>query len=42
MLGTSAWQRARRERCAALGHKGVLFGSQPQVFGEPHLVLLHA
>jgi predicted TIM-barrel fold metal-dependent hydrolase len=26
------------ERCAALGHKGVLFGSQPQAFDQPHLV----
>jgi predicted TIM-barrel fold metal-dependent hydrolase len=25
------------ERCAALGHKAVLFGSQPQDFGEPTL-----
>ena len=29
------------ERCAALGHKGVLFGSQPQSFGEPHLIDPH-
>ena len=25
------------ERCATRGHKGVLFGSQPQSFGQPHL-----
>jgi predicted TIM-barrel fold metal-dependent hydrolase len=25
------------ERCAALGHRAVLFGSQPQSFGQPHL-----
>jgi predicted TIM-barrel fold metal-dependent hydrolase len=29
------------ERCAATGHKGVLFGSQPDVFGQPHLVDRH-
>jgi predicted TIM-barrel fold metal-dependent hydrolase len=29
------------ERCAARGHKGVLFGSQPQSFGMPHLADPH-
>ena len=29
------------ERCAALGHRGVLFGSQPQAFGQPSLVSRH-
>jgi predicted TIM-barrel fold metal-dependent hydrolase len=29
------------ERCAKTGHKGVLFGSQPHVFGQPHLVDRH-
>lgn len=29
------------ERCAALGHRGVLFGSQPQSFGEPPLPSPH-
>lgn len=29
------------ERCAKTGHKGVLFGSQPEVFGEPVLVDPH-
>jgi len=32
---------AELERCAALGHRGVLFGSQPPAFGEPHLVDTH-
>jgi predicted TIM-barrel fold metal-dependent hydrolase len=25
------------QRCAAMGHRAVLFGSQPQTFGQPHL-----
>ncbi len=29
------------ERCAALGHRGVLFGGQPQSFGEPPLPAPH-
>jgi predicted TIM-barrel fold metal-dependent hydrolase len=29
------------QRCAGLGHKGVLFGAQPQDFGEPHLIDTH-
>ena len=29
------------ERCAAMGHRGVLFGSQPRDFGEPHLASPH-
>jgi len=29
------------ERCAAAGHRGVLFGSQPQAFGEPELADPH-
>jgi len=29
------------ERCAGLGHRGVLFGSQPQIFGEPELASPH-
>jgi predicted TIM-barrel fold metal-dependent hydrolase len=29
------------ERCAGTGHKGVLFGAQPQDFGQPHLVDRH-
>jgi predicted TIM-barrel fold metal-dependent hydrolase len=29
------------ERCAARGHKGVLFGSQPQAFGQPRLTDRH-
>ncbi len=29
------------ERCATRGHKGVLFGSQPQVFGQPRLTDPH-
>ncbi len=29
------------ERCAAMGHRGVLFGSQPQSFGEPPLAEKH-
>jgi len=29
------------ERCAALGHRGVLFGGQPNAFGEPHLASSH-
>ncbi len=29
------------ERCAARGHKGILFGSQPQAFGEPLLTDRH-
>jgi predicted TIM-barrel fold metal-dependent hydrolase len=32
---------AEIERCAALGHKAVLFGSQPQTFGEPPLASPH-
>ncbi len=28
---------AEIERCAKLGSKGVLFGSQPQDFGQPHI-----
>ncbi|MBW2362155.1 MAG: amidohydrolase [Deltaproteobacteria bacterium] len=32
---------AEIERCAAQGHKGILFGSQPQSFGEPHLADPH-
>ena len=32
---------AHRERSAAKGHKGVLFGSQPQFFGEPPLTSDH-
>ena len=29
------------ERCAALGHRGVLFGGQPQDFGQPALASRH-
>jgi predicted TIM-barrel fold metal-dependent hydrolase len=29
------------ERCAARGHRGVLFGSQPQAFGQPRLTDRH-
>ncbi|MCH2173979.1 amidohydrolase [Myxococcota bacterium] len=29
------------QRCAAMGHKGVLFGSQPQAFGQPRLTDPH-
>jgi predicted TIM-barrel fold metal-dependent hydrolase len=29
------------ERCAARGHKGILFGSQPQAFGQPLLTDRH-
>ncbi len=29
------------ERCAARGHRGILFGSQPQTFGMPHLADRH-
>jgi predicted TIM-barrel fold metal-dependent hydrolase len=29
------------ERCAALGHKGILFGSQPETFGQPALTNRH-
>ena len=29
------------ERCAETGHRGVLFGSQPQSFGEPPLASTH-
>ncbi len=29
------------ERCARTGHRGVLFGSQPQAFGEPRLTDPH-
>ncbi len=32
---------AEIERCAANGHRGVLFGSQPTDFGEPHLASTH-
>ena len=32
---------AEIERCARMGHKGVLFGSQPQEFGEPLLLDPH-
>jgi predicted TIM-barrel fold metal-dependent hydrolase len=29
------------ERCAKLGHRAILFGSQPREFGEPHLASTH-
>ena len=29
------------QRCAALGHRGVLFGSRPHEFGEPRLTSRH-
>jgi predicted TIM-barrel fold metal-dependent hydrolase len=29
------------ERCAGLGHRGVLFGGQPQEFGQPELASRH-
>jgi predicted TIM-barrel fold metal-dependent hydrolase len=32
---------AEIERCAAAGHRGVLFGGQPQSFGEPPLAAKH-
>jgi predicted TIM-barrel fold metal-dependent hydrolase len=28
---------AEVERCAAMGHKGILFSGEPQVLGQPHL-----
>jgi len=45
IMATPFWdlKAALREiqRCAALGHKGILFGSQPDLFGQPPLVDPH-
>ncbi len=45
IMATPFWDVAASvkeiERCAATGHRGVLFGSQPDVFGQPHLVDNH-
>jgi predicted TIM-barrel fold metal-dependent hydrolase len=45
IMATPFWDVAAAvqeiERCAARGHRGVLFGSQPQDFGEPELVDPH-
>ncbi len=45
IMATPFWDVAASvkeiERCAATGHRGVLFGSQPHVFGQPHLVDNH-
>ncbi len=45
IMATPFWDVAASvkeiERCAAAGHRGVLFGSQPDVFGQPHLVDNH-
>lgn len=45
VMATPFWDvdaaAAEVERCAALGHRGVLFGSQPQTFGEPELADPH-
>jgi len=45
IMATPFWDVAAAvreiERCAAAGHRGVLFGSQPQAFGEPELIDTH-
>ena len=45
ILATPFWDVpasvAEIERCAAAGHKGVLFGSQPHAFGQPPLTDRH-